>query len=71
MLRPDMKYTQLEAQVLDVALMLHMEHGGGNNSTFTTRVVTSAGTDTYSAIAAAMSSPRDRSTVVRISRLWR
>ena len=56
MLRPDMKYTQLEAQVLDVALMLHMEHGGGNNSTFTTRVVTSAGTDTYSTIAAAMSS---------------
>ena len=56
MLRPDQKYTQLEAKVLDVALMLHMEHGGGNNSTFTTRVVTSAGTDTYSAIAAAMSS---------------
>ena len=56
MLRPDKKYTELEAKVLDVALMLHMEHGGGNNSTFTTRVVTSAGTDTYSAIAAAMSS---------------
>ena len=56
MLRADKKYTTLEAQVLDVALMLHMEHGGGNNSTFTTRVVTSAGTDTYSAIAAAMSS---------------
>ena len=56
MLRADKKYTRLEAQVLDVALMLHMEHGGGNNSTFTTRVVTSAGTDTYSAIAAAMSS---------------
>lgn len=56
MLRADKKYTKLEAQVLDVALMLHMEHGGGNNSTFTTRVVTSAGTDTYSAIAAAMSS---------------
>lgn len=56
MLRPDTKYTKLEAKVLDVALMLHMEHGGGNNSTFTTRVVTSAGTDTYSAIAAAMSS---------------
>lgn len=56
MLRPNKQYTQLEAQVLDVALMLHMEHGGGNNSTFTTRVVTSAGTDTYSAIAAAMSS---------------
>lgn len=56
MLRPDNQYTKLEAKVLDVALMLHMEHGGGNNSTFTTRVVTSAGTDTYSAIAAAMSS---------------
>ena len=56
MLRPDNKYTQLEARVLDMALILHMEHGGGNNSTFTTRVVTSAGTDTYSAIAAAMSS---------------
>ena len=56
MLRPDQKYTELEAKVLDVALMLHMEHGGGNNSTFTTRVVTSAGTATYSAIAAAMSS---------------
>ena len=56
MLRPDGKYTQLEAKVLDVALMLHMEHGGGNNSTFTTRVVTSSGSDTYSTIAAAMSS---------------
>ena len=51
MLRPDMKYTKLEAQVLDVALLLHMEHGGGNNSTFTT-----SGSDTYSAIAAALSS---------------
>ena len=56
MLRPDSKYSQLEARILDIALILHMEHGGGNNSTFTTRVVTSAGTDTYSAIAAAMSS---------------
>jgi citrate synthase len=56
MLRPDGRYTNLEAKVLDVALMLHMEHGGGNNSTFTTRVVTSSGSDTYSAIAAAMSS---------------
>ena len=56
MLRPDQKYSKLEAKVLDMALILHMEHGGGNNSTFTTRVVTSAGTDTYSAIAAAMSS---------------
>ena len=56
MLRPDKKYTELEAQVLDAALVLHMEHGGGNNSTFTTRVVTSAGSDTYSVIAAALSS---------------
>lgn len=56
MLRPDRGYTELEARVLDVALVLHMEHGGGNNSTFTTRVVTSAGSDTYSVIAAAMSS---------------
>lgn len=56
MLRPDMKYSELEAQVLDVALMLHMEHGGGNNSTFTTHVVTSAGSDTYSVMAAALSS---------------
>jgi len=56
MLRPDMKFTELEARVLDIALLLHMEHGGGNNSTFTTRVVTSSGSDTYSAIAAAMSS---------------
>jgi len=56
MLRPDKKYTELEAQVLDAALVLHMEHGGGNNSTFTTRVVSSAGSDTYSVIAAALSS---------------
>lgn len=56
MLRPDMKYTELEAKVLDIALVLHMEHGGGNNSTFTTRVVTSSGSDTYSVIAAALSS---------------
>jgi citrate synthase len=56
MLRPDMQYTELEAKVLDTALVLHMEHGGGNNSTFTTRVVTSSGSDTYSVIAAALSS---------------
>lgn len=56
MLRPDKNYTALEAGVLDIALVLHMEHGGGNNSTFTTRVVTSAGSDTYSVIAAALSS---------------
>ncbi len=56
MLRPDKSYTELEARVLDVALLLHAEHGGGNNSTFTTRVVTSSGSDTYSAIAAALCS---------------
>ena len=56
MLRPDKKYTELESHVLDIALVLHMEHGGGNNSTFTTRVVSSAGSDTYSVIAAALSS---------------
>lgn len=56
MLRHDKKYTATEAKVLDTALILHMEHGGGNNSTFTTRVITSSGSDTYSTIAAAMSS---------------
>lgn len=56
MLRPDQNYSDIEAKVLDTALILHMEHGGGNNSTFTTRVVTSSGSDTYSTIAAAMSS---------------
>ena len=56
LLRPDKSYTTLEAQVLDAALVLHAEHGGGNNSTFTTRVVSSAGSDTYSVIAAALSS---------------
>jgi len=56
MLRPDKKYTEIEAKVLDIALVLHMEHGGGNNSTFTTRVVSSSGSDTYSVIAAALSS---------------
>ena len=56
MLRPNKEYTELEARVLDTALVLHMEHGGGNNSTFTTRVVTSSGADTYSVIAAALSS---------------
>ncbi len=56
MLRPDKSYTYLEATVLDLALVLHMEHGGGNNSTFTTRVTTSTGSDTYAVISAAMSS---------------
>lgn len=56
MLRPDGKYTELEAKVLDVALVLHAEHGGGNNSTFTTHVVTSSGTDTYSTMASSIAS---------------
>ncbi len=56
MLRADSQFTDLEARVLDMALVLHAEHGGGNNSTFTTHVVTSSGTDTYSAIAAALGS---------------
>ena len=56
MLRIDGKFTPLEAKVLDIALVLHAEHGGGNNSTFTTHVVSSSGTDTYSAIAAAIGS---------------
>ena len=56
MLRPDSNFSPLEAKILDLALVLHAEHGGGNNSTFTTHVVTSSGTDTYSAIAAALAS---------------
>jgi len=56
MLRPDGKFTELEAYVLDIALVLHAEHGGGNNSTFTNHVVTSTGTDTYSATAASIAS---------------
>lgn len=56
MLRNDSKYTELEAKILDIALILHAEHGGGNNSTFTTHVVSSSGTDTYSAISAALGS---------------
>ena len=56
LIRPDSKFTSLEAETLDLALVLHAEHGGGNNSTFTTHVVSSTGTDTYSAIAAAVGS---------------
>ncbi len=56
LLRPDSRYSELEAQILDLALVLHAEHGGGNNSTFTTHVVSSSGTDTYSAIAASLGS---------------
>ncbi len=56
MLRQDSKYTELEARILDLALVLHAEHGGGNNSTFTTHVVSSSGTDTYSVVAASLGS---------------
>ena len=56
LLRPDCKYTELEAKLLDICLVLHMEHGGGNNSSFTTHVVSSSMTDTYSVIAAAIGS---------------
>lgn len=56
MLRPDKQFTELESRILDLALVLHAEHGGGNNSTFTVHVVSSSGTDTYSAIAAALGS---------------
>lgn len=56
LLRPDSHYTELEAKILDMALVLHAEHGGGNNSTFTTHVVSSSGTDTYSSVAAALCS---------------
>ena len=55
-LRPDSKFSELEAKLLDIALILHMEHGGGNNSTFTTHLVSSSGTDTYSVIAASLGS---------------
>ena len=56
LLRPDSQYTELEAKLLDICLVLHMEHGGGNNSSFTTHVVSSSLTDTYSVIAAAIGS---------------
>ena len=73
MLRPDQKYTDLEAHVLDIALLLHMEHGGGNNSTFTTHVVSSSGTDTYSAIAAALGSlkgPKHGGANIKVVRMF-
>ena len=73
MLRPDKKFTKTEARVLDALLLLHMEHGGGNNSTFTTRVVTSSGSDTYSSIAAAMSSlkgPRHGGANIKVMEMF-
>lgn len=72
-LRPDSSYTPLEAKILDVALVLHMEHGGGNNSTFTTHVVTSSMTDTYSVIAAAIGSlkgPRHGGANIKVVRMF-
>ena len=73
MLRIDGKFTPLEAKVLDIALVLHAEHGGGNNSTFTTHVVSSSGTDTYSAIAAAIGSlkgPKHGGANIKVSEMF-
>lgn len=73
MLRPDSKYTHLEAKLLDMSLVLHAEHGGGNNSSFTTHVVTSSGTDTYSAISAALGSlkgPKHGGANIKVVRMF-
>lgn len=73
MLRPDSQFTPLEASLLDIALVLHAEHGGGNNSTFTTHVVTSAGTDTYSVISAALGSlkgPRHGGANIKVEEMF-
>ena len=73
MLRPDSKYTELEAKLLDMSLVLHAEHGGGNNSSFTTHVVSSSGTDTYSAIAAALGSlkgPKHGGANIKVVRMF-
>ena len=73
LLRDDSKYTALEAKVLDLALILHAEHGGGNNSSFTTHVVTSSGTDTYSAVAAALGSlkgPRHGGANIKVVQMF-
>ena len=73
MLREDRQYTELEAKILDMAMVLHMDHGGGNNSTFTTHVVTSSGTDTYSTIAAAMASlkgPKHGGANIKVTQMF-
>ncbi len=73
LLRPDSSFTSLESAVLDIALILHAEHGGGNNSTFTTRVVSSSGTDTYSAISAALGSlkgPKHGGANIKVVRMF-
>ena len=74
MLRLDSHYTPLEAKILDMALVLHAEHGGGNNSTFTTHVVSSSGTDTYSAVAASLGSlkgPKHGGANIKVSGMFR
>ena len=74
MLRQDQQYTELEARILDASLVLHAEHGGGNNSAFALRVVTSSGTDTYSAIAAALASlkgPKHGGANIRVAQMMR
>ncbi len=73
LLRADGKYTELEARILDLCLVLHAEHGGGNNSSFTTHVVTSSGTDTYSAIAASLGSlkgPRHGGANIKVVKMF-
>lgn len=73
LLRPDSKYTQLEARVLDLALVLHADHGGGNNSTFTTHVVSSSGTDTYSSVAASLGSlkgPKHGGANIKVTQMF-
>ncbi len=73
LLRPDKKFTRLEAKILDLALVLHAEHGGGNNSTFTNHVVTSSGTDTYSAMAASLCSlkgPKHGGANVKVKKMF-
>lgn len=73
MLRESRQYTALEAEILDMALVLHMDHGGGNNSTFTTHVVTSSGTDTYSTISAAMASlkgPKHGGANIKVTQMF-
>ena len=73
MLRSDKQYSELEASVLDLCMLLHMEHGGGNNSTFTTRVVTSSGSDTYSVFAAALGSlkgPKHGGANIKVVRMF-
>ena len=73
LLRPDSKFSKLEAKILDIALIIHAEHGGGNNSTFTTHVVTSSGTDTYSVVAASLGSlkgPKHGGANIKVVRMF-